>query len=80
MLDTVLRGGVVLDGTGAPGFRADVGVSDGRIAAVDRDGRDHDSARREIDVSGLVVTPRVHRHARPLRSAVLADAGAPGRR
>ena len=57
MLDTVLRGGVVLDGTGAPGFRADVGVSDGRIASVDRDGRDHDTARREIDVSGLVVTP-----------------------
>jgi N-acyl-D-amino-acid deacylase len=57
MFDTVLRGGFVLDGSGGPAFRADVGVSEGRIAAVDPDGRDRADARREVDVAGLVVAP-----------------------
>lgn len=53
-LDIILRGGTVVDGTGAPARRADVGVLDGRIVAIgDIDG----DARRVIDVGGLVVTP-----------------------
>ena len=54
MFDLVVRNGTVIDGSGAPGRRADVGVTDGRIAAVGAvDGR----GAREIDAEGQVVTP-----------------------
>lgn len=53
--DLVLRGGLVLDGTGAPAVRADVGVKADRIAAV-ADLADRTS-HAEIDVTGLVVAP-----------------------
>jgi N-acyl-D-aspartate/D-glutamate deacylase len=63
-VDLVLRGGRVVDGTGAPPRRADVAVSAGRIAGIgDLDGW---RGRREIDVSGLVVAPGfvdLHSHA-----------------
>ncbi len=52
--DLLLRGGRVVDGTGAPYFVADVAVSGGRIAAV---GRLSGSAKRTIDATGLVVAP-----------------------
>lgn len=53
--DLVLRGGTVLDGTGAPAVRADVGVSGDRITAVgDLTGR---SGARVIDATGRVVAP-----------------------
>ena len=64
MFDTIIRGGTVLDGTGRPGFTADVGVTAGRIAAVDD--LSAAQARRTIDASGKVVTPGfidIHRHA-----------------
>ncbi|MFD5758070.1 hypothetical protein ACFWIZ_23375, partial [Streptomyces sp. NPDC127044] len=34
MLDHVIKGATVVDGTGAPGYTADVGIRDGRIAAI----------------------------------------------
>jgi N-acyl-D-aspartate/D-glutamate deacylase len=54
MLDLVIRGATVVDGTGAPGRRADVGVRDGRIVAV---GEVADEAAEVLDADGLVVAP-----------------------
>jgi dihydroorotase/N-acyl-D-amino-acid deacylase len=53
--DLLFAGGRVVDGTGAPWFRADVCVAGGRIAAV---GDLHEArARRRIDATHLVVSP-----------------------
>ncbi|MBV9993748.1 MAG: amidohydrolase family protein [Caulobacteraceae bacterium] len=52
--DLVVRGGQVLDGSGLPRFRADVGVIGERIARV---GKISERGHREIDAEGLVVTP-----------------------
>jgi N-acyl-D-amino-acid deacylase len=54
MLDTVIRGGTVVDGTGAAPFGADVGIRDGRIVAI---GQIAEDAGNEIDAAGAVVTP-----------------------
>ena len=56
MLDYVIRNGTVVDGTGAPGFRADVGIKDGMIVAV---GTVDDSGATELDAEGLVVAPGI---------------------
>ena len=53
-LDLVIRGGQVVDGSGAEAVQADVGVAGGRIVAVGRIG---ERGAREIDAEGLVVTP-----------------------
>ncbi len=54
MHDLVLRGGLVFDGTGAPGREADVAIDGGRITAV---GRVAARGREEIDCAGKIVTP-----------------------
>src|SRR5579884_3597561 len=52
--DVVVRNGVVLDGSGRPGYRADVAIDNGRISVV---GTVDEQGREEIDADGHVVTP-----------------------
>jgi N-acyl-D-aspartate/D-glutamate deacylase len=52
--DLVIRGGTVVDGTGAPGYRADVAVTGDRIVAV---GRVDGKGATEVDAEGHAVTP-----------------------
>jgi N-acyl-D-aspartate/D-glutamate deacylase len=62
MLDLVIRGGTIVDGSGRERFSGDVGVREGRIAAV---GEVAERGRRELDARGLLVTPGwvdVHTH------------------
>jgi N-acyl-D-aspartate/D-glutamate deacylase len=62
MFDVRINGGLVVDGTGSPGRRADVGIRDGRIAAI---GDLTESAHKMVDATGLIVAPGfvdVHTH------------------
>ena len=64
MDDLVIRGGEVIDGSGAPGRVADVVVTDGRIVAIDS-GQTR-QGRRIIDATGQVVAPGfidIHTHS-----------------
>ena len=61
-MDTIIKNGLVIDGTGAPGRHADVGIAEGRIAAV---GDLDSNGARVIDADGLAVAPGfvdVHTH------------------
>jgi N-acyl-D-amino-acid deacylase len=55
MFDLLLRGGDVIDGTGAPGLAADVAISDGKICEIGKVAANR--AREVVDVSGLIVAP-----------------------
>ena len=54
MLDLLIRDAEIIDGTGAPARHGDVGVSNGRIAAV---GQVADVAARTVDADGLTLAP-----------------------
>jgi N-acyl-D-amino-acid deacylase len=53
--DTVVRNGRIIDGTGSPWYSGDIGIRDGRIAAIGN--LAGASARRTIDAHGMVVAP-----------------------
>ena len=62
--DLIVRGGRILDGTGNPWFRADVGIRDGRIVALGV--LDGATAGRVVDATGRYVSPGfidIHSHA-----------------
>src|SRR5947209_2384342 len=64
MLDVALRGGMLVDGTGAAPRAADIGIQAGRIVSVGSlDGVD---AEQSLDIGGLVVSPGfidIHSHS-----------------
>lgn len=63
-LDVVVRGGTIVDGTGAAPYRADLGIADGRIVEID----DRLHGEHEIDAAGLQVVPGfvdLHTHYDP---------------
>ena len=57
MLDLLISGGTVVDGTGSPMRRADVGVRDGRVAVVAPTGGVDEPSRSTLDADGRYVAP-----------------------
>ncbi len=73
--DILIRGGRIADGTGNPSFYGDVGIRNGRIAAL---GRVSGTATRTIVATGLVVAPGfvdIHNHS---DHSILTDGNAEG--
>lgn len=65
MIDVLIRGGDVVDGTGAPRRRADVAIDGDRIVAVGDEATEMGPARSTFDADGLLVTPGwvdIHTH------------------
>ncbi|WP_326604364.1 D-aminoacylase [Streptomyces sp. NBC_01799] len=57
MLDHLIRGATVVDGTGAPSYVADLGIRDGRIAVIAEPGTLTEEAVTSEDATGLVLAP-----------------------
>ena len=53
--DVIIRNGHIIDGTGSPWYRADLGIRDGRIAAIGR--LDNAVGKRTIDAKEMIVAP-----------------------
>ena len=53
--DLVIRGGTIVDGTGIPRYRADLGVKDGKVAMIS--GKINAAGSKELDASGCIVAP-----------------------
>lgn len=62
MHDLVIRNGTIVDGSGAPRFKADIAVDGGLITAI---GPDIGKGKEEIDAAGRIVSPGwvdIHTH------------------
>jgi len=67
--ELIIAGGTVVDGSGAPGYRADVAIAGDRIALISRQPIAPARAGRTIDATGLIVAPGfidLHAHLEPL--------------
>jgi len=67
--DVLIRGGTVLDGSGRPGYRADVAVRGDRIVEVSPEPLDPRRAAQVVEAAGKVVSPGfvdIHTHLDPL--------------
>ena len=53
--DTLVKNGMIIDGTRAPRYRGDIGIKDGRIAEIGK--LDAGDSANELDASGLIVAP-----------------------
>lgn len=63
MLDIIIANGLIVDGTGKPGYKMDLAIKEGKIIKIGENIKD--SARKIIDAEGLVVSPGfidVHSH------------------
>src|SRR6266436_5540058 len=56
MHDLIIRNGTIVDGSGLPRYRADVGIAKGKIAAI---GRINERAKEVIDAEGHIVAPGI---------------------
>jgi len=54
MYDLIIRNGTIVDGSGMPRYRGDVGIEGGKIAAL---GKIHERARETLDADGHIVSP-----------------------
>jgi len=73
-MDTLIRGGLLVDGTGTPPRAADLAIDDGRLRLLDA-GAEHEAAGTTVDATGLVVAPGfidLHSHS---GLVLLADGG-----
>src|SRR4029079_14940825 len=59
MLDLIISGGLVIDGTGAPGALADIGIRDGRIVTIGVANSIDEDASETFDATGLIVSPGI---------------------
>ena len=62
--DIIIKNGLIVDGTGAPGYKGSLGVKDQRITALSKEDIKGD-AKIVIDAKGMAVTPGfidVHNH------------------
>ena len=78
--DLLLKGGTVIDGTGAPRFQADIAVRDGKIVEI---GSISGEAAETVDAAGLIVAPgaldhHTHYDAQIFRDPTCADSGQNG--
>lgn len=67
--DVLIRGGTVVDGSGQPGYRADIALRGDRIARISRTPLDPDRASLVVEATGKVVSPGfvdIHTHLDPL--------------
>lgn len=55
--DTLIKNGTIIDGTRRPRYRGDLGIRDGKVAALSATALDASDAARVIDAEGLIVAP-----------------------